>query len=298
MTSFVFKLREVIKNIFFSLGLTEYSRWKKLLVGIDGLPFISNVKYFDKDIYFGKNDARSFFIKKGTQISKVNKIINICKKNKVTLYLDCGANYGEFTIPMIDYASRVVAIEPNPLVNTCLKLSCASFSNVEVVTAAIHKIDSEFVMLTIDPEYSGGSSLLDHMPKINFRHPIGVAPNYFNVLVPTISIRTLLNKYTDHLANILIKIDIEGYEPELLEDICSNLEILREYTIIFEYHSVTTGDDGIKKINKIIENFIKKNNINIYIMYNNEKSLVKIENLTDLYQFINNEIIISTLELN
>ena len=100
------------------------------------------------------------------------------------------------------------------------------------------------------------------------------------------------------MENIVIKIDIEGYEAKLIEDILNHIYQLNDYTIIFEYHSITTGDEGIKKINEMMKFLLKNHKVNIYIMYNNNSPFEKVINLDDLDKFRNNEIVISTLKLD
>jgi FkbM family methyltransferase len=127
------------------------------------------------------------------------------------LAIDCGANVGLFTIPMARQGARVMAFEPNPVAYQALLKAVEGMENVTALNMAVAADDRErrlFHHVNADSDpllWSTGSSLLEF--KGNVDPARYTAVRCFNIV--------------DYIcANgpvALLKIDIEGFEFEVLE---------------------------------------------------------------------------------
>lgn len=129
--------------------------------------------------------------------------------------LDCGANIGDFTIPLAESGARVYAFEPNPAAFEVLAARTSSFPNVTVlqgaVTAEPGPVDLYLHKWTDqDPVYwSTGSSVLagkDNVRSDSF------------VTVQTFQLPEFFRDF--EISRIqLLKMDIEGAEVEVLNQL-------------------------------------------------------------------------------
>ncbi|MFM2096128.1 MAG: hypothetical protein RIS70_3252, partial [Planctomycetota bacterium] len=121
-----------------------------------------------------------------------------------THVVDVGANYGEMlaTVPLPAEA-MVLAIEPNPAVLPCLKLTLGGLEQVTLCEVAISN-RSGTVDFFVDPDWSGTSRITKN--------------DQANARLPVTTLDSLLNLSRSRLrrARILIKIDVEGFEIRVL----------------------------------------------------------------------------------
>ena len=184
--------------------------------------------------------ARGKFIQKSYCIDKI-----IFSKNDVIL--DCGANSGDLFIELKDNINshNYIGIEPNPADFNVLKINCP---NTRLVNKALgmEKSTLDFFIATDE----GDSSLIE--PK-NFQEI---------TKVEVISISELMQELKiDRIK--LLKLEAEGYEPEILIGIKDRLKDI-EYIAI---------DGGYERGNKqeqtftTITNFLINNGFEISDIY-------------------------------
>lgn len=172
-----------------------------------------------REIYLNPDDVRCDWIKRlrGTQPEKVKAVRQICIENNVDLFIDIGANYGEFTAATEDVVKHNICFEPNPNVISYLKKSFQNSSNVKIHEKAVGS-SNEICNFTIHKKYSGGGRLGDewswydgrysHLNDSSFYETFKVEKiNFFNFLE--------LQEYE----TVFIKIDTEGTEVEIIESI-------------------------------------------------------------------------------
>ena len=127
---------------------------------------------------------------------------------KRALIFDIGANCGSFTLPLATAAgprSRIVAFEPNPVMVDRLRMNLALnglTESVEVAEVALGEADGEAELNLVDSNL-GRSSL--HAVESVRSVPVTVRP-----LVHYLSQRR------DEYEAFVIKIDVEGFEDEVL----------------------------------------------------------------------------------
>lgn len=122
----------------------------------------------------------------------------------VTIF-DVGANIGlsAVTLAILKPKARIVAFEPSPPNLVFLRQNVAPFTNVSIVAAAVS--DSETTLRFHAAAYGAGS------------HVVG--RSHITEGLPTVDVPAIcLDHYArDHgLHPALIKIDVEGHEPEAL----------------------------------------------------------------------------------
>jgi FkbM family methyltransferase len=125
------------------------------------------------------------------------------------LVLDVGANYGEFVfLPDYSPGTRVIGIEANPHLYEHLQRSLAihpSRAQIELYCALAARSDGDDTTFYLDGGWSGRSSAVLHDSLVQ---PTAIQ-------VPTISVDSLFVD-SPSPATVLFKIDVEGYESEVL----------------------------------------------------------------------------------
>jgi FkbM family methyltransferase len=129
-------------------------------------------------------------------------------------FIDIGANVGMATLVgarAVGAKGKVIAFEPNPEPYKLLSASCArnGLSQVELVNAAITEQSGTMQMFV--PLENHGEGSFGSQAKAKAGH--------------TIKVRTVDGAFLDILENVkLIKIDVEGYEVQVLQSICGILQ--------------------------------------------------------------------------
>lgn len=156
------------------------------------------------------------------------------KTNSTTPFiLDCGAHIGLSVLgfkKQYPY-SKIIAFEPNPRTFKLLKLNVEqnNLKNVTLVNAALSdKETSTFLYLgrSKQPKETWGDTLVKNWFQLRGGHK--------KIKVKTVKLSNYINRPVDFL-----KIDIEGAETKVLEEIGDKLSFVKN--IVFEFH-VIPGD--------------------------------------------------------
>jgi FkbM family methyltransferase len=149
--------------------------------------------------------------------------------------IDIGAHTGDFTLPMALAAGPrgvVFAWEPNPCVFDVLKKNAAlnrGKTHIIPVQAAAAETDGDMTFHYSDPGLCNGGAMKDVS---RWRHG-----HAFQLTVRGRRLNDWITRYyPERLARIsFIKIDTEGYEPEVLQSINAILRRQRPYLHV-EFH--------------------------------------------------------------
>lgn len=157
--------------------------------------------------------------------------------------IDVGANYGEFTGAAVDVVKRIVAIEANPSLVICLKETFADSVNVEIVAAAAGHENGSTV-LYLKPSMSGYSSVLREFVAEN-RSPAGIEEALTAVSIKQVAVSDLMRERAIQAASAIIKIDVEGFEKEVLMGALDFLGRLQWWRAVIEFNprATLTGRD-------------------------------------------------------
>jgi len=146
-------------------------------------------------------------------------------------FYDGGANVGqtfEWHLLKGQFARHhVVCFEPSPRNLTALATTCRAmqdrFASVRIVAAAL---GVPGLRRFYEGPTSMGDSLLDARARVD-----GLA-----IEVPTISLATYLRTHTEAGDDVVLKLDIEGAEADVLEDVLDSGPLDRIRQVLVEWH--------------------------------------------------------------
>ena len=154
--------------------------------------------------------------------------------------VDCGANVGELNLALFLNGTKIkyVAFEPDKKTFECLSLNCNTF-DTDLYNAALSNKEGQSTFF-LDNE-GGNSSLVD----------FGTASS--------VSVETQTLDSFEFTKIKLIKIDAEGFEPEVLEGCVNSLKKTELISIDFGAERGENQDTTIVEVNK----FLYENNFEL-----------------------------------
>ena len=175
--------------------------------------------------------------------------------------IDCGANVGDVTAIFLAGGANVIAFEPNPHAFAVLQERYKHFKKAKCVNKGVSGIKSSGIQKLFLHEsapqnqvmYSTGCSIVEYKNNVNKKNFIEVE------MVNLCKFLKLLNKEIK-----VLKVDIEGAEVELLNDLM-NEGLARDIPYIF----VETHEEKIPELREETEKLKERvkvenyNNINL-----------------------------------
>lgn len=222
----------------------------------DGEKFILSEKNLKWSFF---HQRRCFWYLKGTtyrgkQLHKEYKIQNI-KFNINDVVIDVGANVGDFYLGFddkIDY----YGYEPSPLIFSCLKYN---IKNQNLFKLGLSNVDNNTTDYYLDDEFANSSILeINNFSK--------------KIIIKTTTLDKEISKINQKIK--LLKIEAEGFEPEILQG-------LKKYLNYIEYITIDCGyERGEYEESTIAEcsNYLIKNNFKM-IDFGNPRIVALFENL-------------------
>lgn len=166
--------------------------------------------------------------------------------------IDVGANYGEMLVfTDIPKFTKLWAFEPNELVYNCLKKNLSHIKNLETLKYAVGGFVGE-VQFKSDETWSGKSHIS------NYSSDDGTTKK-----IPIVTLDYYFSDIKD--SNLLIKIDVEGYDLEVLY---GTYELIKKNKTVF----ILIENNGWSLIDykKLLENF------KIYLIDSNVKPIIEV----------------------
>jgi FkbM family methyltransferase len=183
-----------------------------------------------------KGGDSASFIGQFNEIIK-KEIYNFYSKNENPYIIDCGANIGVSVIYFkVKYpTAEIVAFEPDPYVFSLLSENIIKFkfSHVNLINKGVWSKDGKV-------KFSGKGDDAGEIVEANFQDQ-----DYSEIDV--VRLRPFLQKKVH-----LLKIDIEGVEFDVLQDISDLLYNVER--IFIEYHSKINDEQKLHKILEILSN--------------------------------------------
>lgn len=153
-----------------------------------------------------------------------------------SLVLDVGAHVGEFAIAAAPYAKKIICFEPDPIVCAALIENTKNFKNVKVLPFALsdQTKTTEFFVATAHADSSF------------------VEPEKYDSIIQ-VDARRLdsLNIEITGYSRVILKMDAEGFEPEVLIGGGSWLSKLD--TVAIDVAPERMGADTYKEVKAILE---------------------------------------------
>lgn len=174
----------------------------------------------------------------------------ILKESSCPLVIDVGANIGIMTLPLAKQFphAKFYAIEPHPLPASRFIQNCLQneLSNVFLLNAAIGP-SQEVMKIYICPTNSGGHRVTGFEGRNDFEKMTTLD----HISVPSLSLKSLFKHFGITSCDIL-KVDVEGFECQVLESLEDLLNPQTVVTLIVEY-----GPEGMKQAGKTGWNLVK-----------------------------------------
>jgi FkbM family methyltransferase len=155
------------------------------------------------------------------------------------IVFDVGANEGvmsAFAATLVGKDGCVVAIEPQSRLLDVLEINLAlnSSGNYRIVHGAVSDREDDYVAIALFPERNtGGSSIVRKYRWSRKRE-----------LVPTFTIEQIAKSFSiDHID--FVKVDVEGYEPEVVRALLPFFGDRRIGKALIEYHAPILRSRGI-----------------------------------------------------
>ena len=187
--------------------------------------FVLNIASRVKPFWISKKmpwgEKMSFYLPEGNQIfyygfCESNLAIFLLRIiNAGDTFVDIGANIGYYTMLasyLVGESGKVLSVEATPRTFSTLEKNIRKNKNITAVNIALSDSDQEITLMDYGSKYSGSNSLNPKMPKevADFIKTKGV-----EIKIKT----TTLDKFikNKHFVPTFIKLDVEGYESNILK---------------------------------------------------------------------------------
>lgn len=183
----------------------------------------------------------------------INQEYKFSSETKNPFIIDCGSHIGLSILyfKSIYPDSGIIGFEPNPENFQILQKNIKEnkLSNVEIFNYALSNKEGKtnlHVSFNENNPWTWGDTIVYNM--------WGDRGNDKKISIKTVKLSKCINKPVD-----LIKIDIEGYEQKVLEEIENKLHFIKE--IVMEYHGTKTGI----KVNdySVIKRILERNDFKV-----------------------------------
>jgi FkbM family methyltransferase len=207
--------------------------------------------YKSNEIYFLSSKKGEIYCTSGYRVSRFIKgiknsgdrswirygIPKLNPRGKLFTIIDIGANVGEFTQGGINNGAKIIfAYEPDPIAFYCLQKNLTKNNNVKIFDLAISNSNSikDFYKAT----QTADSSLIE--------------PSSYDEIIKVINV-TLDSQLELYPAVIdLIKIEAEGYEPEIIEGAVETLK--RTKYVVVDVGPERYGEKTDIEVSKLLTN--------------------------------------------
>ncbi|MDC1148764.1 FkbM family methyltransferase [Pelagibacteraceae bacterium] len=194
--------------------------------------------------------------------------VYLYKKNfsKKKLFIDCGCNKGQgfnffkrfFPLNKYDY----ILLDPNPFIKNDIKtlIKNNSHGNIKFINKGIStKNSEEYFWYPQDNKKAVGGTLYPHLNNSTHNN------NLKRKKVSLLKFEDFLLKYGKLYDEIILKIDVEGSEYKILDNMIKKNLFIKIKLIIIEFHSQYMKyniSQKYKKKEKIIKKILSKKKIN------------------------------------
>jgi len=195
--------------------------------------------------------------------------------DKDTLFIDVGANFGYFSCLAAHIigntsSGSVIAVEPNSGLTQLLKDNL--LINWSLAPIKIEKVAASdapgFLTLEIPDGRAGNAHIITSQSRASTN-------GRSHVIVPVVTVDSLVDFPTDASKKIVIKIDVEGFELSVLKGMTKLIQECSNLQIILEWSPLQMFDLGVS-LDEVTE-FFSANKFSLFDIERNKK--LRIEDL-------------------
>ena len=197
-------------------------------------------KYLSSSYYQIKLNPSAYYNKKAN-LKFYKRLLATAKSRKILIF-DVGANLGQKSVIFSKIAKQVIAFEPTTELVKKLEEKFKG-TNVKIIHSALGSSNSCTEMYIINDNQAYNSLQKKHIETTTNKR--GIA-NLSTVGTQKVNIETLEENIKKFGLPVYIKIDVEGYEFEVLSGLRTPVPI-----ISFEVNLPEFRDEGLKCINYI-----------------------------------------------
>ena len=217
------------------------------------ITYRSPVDQREQALFVSAADYRCMLINRHTQDHKIKAFMRILSEGRYQQYVDIGANYGEFVAGALSVAPHLLAIEANPIVARCLKRSFNEHEQVNVIDRAVSSVNENLEM-RINPQYSGGNRLIE---EDNETPDFFLDGSSFILDVPCLKLAEVLENHLSTQESVAIKIDVEGHEAVLLDEIIEWFQPGRTSQLLIMFEFNANSDHAIQRLQAQVSTLIE-----------------------------------------
>jgi len=190
------------------------------------------------------NKIRGIYLYRDGIVNRANFIYSSYCLDHITfsqddIVVDCGANFGDLMLKLSNYIkpSNYIAIEPDP---SCFNILKRNVSNQSIL---------------INKALGNTNSILPFYVSIEEADSSLVKPAYFTeeIKVPVIRLEQLIEKL-DIKKIKLLKVEAEGYEPEILEGLGNAIKICEYIAIDGGYERGVSSEQTFTTVSNYLLN--------------------------------------------
>lgn len=202
--------------------------------------YFKNVRNISEEVEHREHDEYTAFF---------NASIDFVPKDKKII--DVGANSGLFCIPICMYGYEVIAFEPVKSNIKCIELGIES-NNLKNLTISPYALSNENVVSKIYvPNSQDNASLIEEVSCSNLQDK-----SYSVEEVQCYKLDDyILDNNIDPKSIGLVKIDVQGYELQVVEGMVNLLKNSENLTVILEWDPFHSGEESLKKMVSILNDF-------------------------------------------
>jgi FkbM family methyltransferase len=157
-----------------------------------------------------------------SQPDQFNDIIRLVKECRCDLFLDIGCHHGNVSARLLEAGMQIPVLAVDPFASnlSVARKRLADYPNVTFVEAAIFSYDGEAKFYINRNEQT--SSLLENAAGNISSFELDTAHEQ-SIIVPTVSLDSLIKCYTPNARRIIIKSDTQGAEAQVIRGGLSTL---------------------------------------------------------------------------
>lgn len=216
---------------------------KRLVLVRDGIRYgaVSAVPIGRYVVYSPTRDRRTELLRRtggtGLQPHLIDLCVSHCREFDTDVFLDIGANVGEFSVSVAEYVRKVVVFEPHSSLVPFLARTLAGHDNAIIAPLAVSDGTRNSV-LHFRQNYAGASSLdVGYMSRLNRAKWPGLTRTVGEAPVLSVSIDGAAKLFDIAPgSSVFAKIDVEGHEPAVLAGARATFASSRWWRALIEFN--------------------------------------------------------------